>query len=378
MDIGKQFHTILQDGYKYIVKPVFFKFDPEMVHELIANTGEFMGKFEFTRDLNATFLNYQSDVLSQNLWGINFRNPVGLAAGYDYYAKLTQVLPSVGFGYMTVGTITNGAYEGNPKPRLGRLPKSRSLMVNKGFKNRGAEYTSNKLAQLKFEIPVGVSIGRTNRRESMNFEQSVDDIVQAFQIFEKANVPNSYYELNISCPNLYGNVSFYPPQNLNILLNAVMQLRLNKPIFIKMPIDHSDQDTLNMLEVIVKYPIQAVIFGNLFKDRTSPYFEKDEVAKFSVGNFSGKPTYKRSNELISLAYKYYHEKLTIIGCGGIFSAEDAYEKIKSGASLVQLITGMIFEGPTLIGDINKGLTEMLKRDGFNNISQAVGLYHKQP
>ena len=139
-----------------------------------------------------------------------------------------------------------------------------------------------------------------------------------------------------------------------------------------MPIDKTDTEVLEMLEIILKYPVTGVIFGNLQKNRKGSSLNETEVARFPKGNFSGKPTEKRSNELISLTYKTYGKKLLIIGCGGVFSAEDAYKKIKLGASLVQLITGMIFEGPQLISDINLGLVKLLKADGYKNISEAIG------
>ena len=255
---------------------------------------------------------------------------------------------------------------------LGRLPRSRSLMVNKGFKNMGAQATISKLENLDFQIPIGISVGKTNSLEIDTQAKSVNDLIQTFTLFEQSSVKHSYYELNISCPNLKGSITFYPPENLEELLIEVDKLHLTKPVFVKMPIEKSDIETLAMLAVIAKHSPQGVIFGNLQKDRTDPAFDQTELQKFTVGNFSGKPTYKRSNELIALAYKNYKVRFLIIGCGGIFSAEDAYTKIKLGASLVQLITGLIYEGPQLIAQINLGLADMLKKDGFTHISQATG------
>jgi dihydroorotate dehydrogenase subfamily 2 len=319
------------------------------------------------------FVRFNDPVFEQTLYKIKFQNPVGLAAGFDYRAQLTQILPSIGFGFGTIGTITNSPSEGNPKPRLGRLIKSKSLMVNKGFRNPGIKNVLRKLENLSFEIPVGISIGKTNTEKLTTQRQSIEDIIKAFKETEKSNVNFSYYELNISCPNLVGNISFYEPQKLEELLIEIKKLELSKPIFIKMPIDQTDKETLRMLTVIVNYPIQGVIFGNLQKNRKDPSFDKLEILKYYVGNFSGKPTEKRSNELIKLTYKNYGKKLTIIGCGGIFNAEDAYMKIKLGASLVQLITGLIYEGPLLPAEINSDLNDLIKKDGFKNISEAIGI-----
>ena len=245
-------------------------------------------------------------------------------------------------------------------------------MVNKGFKNLGAKKTAEKLTNQTFKIPLGISIGKTNIISLRTQESAIEDILQAFETIETSNIKNAYYELNISCPNLYGNITFYPPKNLDELLSEVDKLKLSKPVFIKMPINETDRRTLAMLEIISKHKVAGIIFGNLQKDRKDPALDQNEVKKWKVGNFSGKPTEKRSNELISLAYKHCKNRLVIIGCGGIFSAEDAYRKIKFGASLVQLITGLIYEGPLLVAKINSELPKLLKQDGFKNISEAVG------
>lgn len=363
---------ILSLKYKVFLKRIFFKIDPEIVHTRITHTGEFLGSNIFCKNIINLIFNVNDQRLQQKIAGIEFNKPIGLAAGFDYEARLTQILTPLSFGFQSVGTITNMPYKGNPKPMLGRLPKSKSLMVNKGFKNYGAKVTAEKLSKLNFIIPLGVSIGRTNSFLKTQ-KESINDIIKAFTIFENARVKNSYYELNISCPNLFGNITFYPPKNLKELLEEIEKLKIKKPIFIKMPIEKSDEEILEMLKIIAKFSIKGVIFGNLQKDRNNKYLVKEEVSKFKVGNFSGKPTFDRSNELIKLAYKHYKNRFVIIGCGGVFTAEDAYKKIKLGASLVQLITGLIFEGPQLVSQINLGLLKFLERDGYSNISEAVGV-----
>jgi dihydroorotate dehydrogenase subfamily 2 len=311
-------------------------------------------------------------MLSQEISGIEFPNPVGLAAGFDYKALLTQFVSCLGFGFESIGTITYFPYAGNPKPRLGRLVKSKSLMVNKGFKNPGIVAVCQRLKGKRIDVPLGLSIGKTNSQKHLTQEEAVLEIVKTFKLAEKSQIAVSYYELNISCPNLYGNISFYPPTNLEQLLNAVSKLKLKKPIFIKMPVENSDAEIISMLNVVINYPIAGVIFGNLQKDKKDLAFNREEVRKFKVGSFSGKPAQKRSNELVSLSYKKFGKQLIIIGCGGVFNAKDAYEKIKLGASLVQLITGLVFEGPFLAAQINSDLVNLLKKDGYNNISEAIG------
>ena len=359
--------------YRIFLKRFFFLLDPEFVHEFIIGYGEKLGDFSFSRFLARKFFFVQNKKLNQKVAGINFLNPIGLAAGFDYEASLTKILPQLSFGFQTIGTITNLPYEGNPKPRLGRLPKSKSLMVNKVFKNPGIKEIIKKLQKNEFEIPVGISMGQSNTTKNITQKQAIEDIVSAFRAVERSRVNISYYELNISCPNLFGKVSFYPPQNLIELLQAVVALKIKKPLFIKMPIVKTDEEVKKMLDVIIKFHVTGVIFGNVQGNRQDKSLDQDEVKKFPVGNFSGKPTERRSNELISLAYKKYGKRLVIIGCGGVFSPRDAYVKIKLGATLVQLITGLIFEGPQLVAQINLELPKLLERDGFNQISEAIGV-----
>lgn len=383
MQMHRSFIKLTRFGYRAL-RPILFKFESERIHNVLLEAGETFGGVPFMRRLFASLYRVNNPSLSQTLQGITFENPVGLAAGFDYKAQLMHFLPSLGFGFGTVGTITNSAYEGNPPPRLGRLVKSKSLLVNKGFKNNGIDSVLAKLSGQTFAYPVGLSLGKTNgpRKDSqeasprdaaaMTQAEAVQDVVAAFQKAEASSVPFAYYELNISCPNLYGNVSFYPPENLRGLLTAVTTLKLHRPLFVKMPISETDEAVKAMLRVILSFPVQGIVFGNLQKDRSTPALIPAEVAKWPRGNFSGMSTQVRSDELVRLAYREIGKKLTIVGCGGIMSAEDAYRKIRLGASLVQLITGMIFEGPQLVAEVNLELIKLLRRDGFGNISEAVG------
>lgn len=361
--------------YRKMLKPFFFRFDAEFIHNMMTDRGELIGSIAPLRAIFTYIFVQKFPVLEQTVAGISFRNPIGLSAGFDYEAKLTQVLPAVGFGFQTVGTVTNLPYEGNATPRLGRLVESKSLLVNKGFRNAGMYNILKKISGKQFAIPVGISIGRTNTTIFSKIEQAIEDVVIAFTKAENSKVKHSYYELNISCPNLHGEVDFYKPKNLQMLLQAVTALNLTRPVFIKMPIEKGNKEVLAMMEVITEFPVAGVIFGNLQKDRTDTSFVKKEISAWEgkKGNFSGKPTWKRSNELIKLVYQRYGKSIVIIGSGGVFSAEDAYTKIRLGASLVQLITGMIFQGPQVITEINIGLERLLKRDGFTSITEAIGV-----
>jgi len=359
--------------YQYVAKPIFFMFDPEFIHNTHIFFGELLGKAFLKKYINWKF-NYQSSKLKQKVAGINFIGPVGLAAGFDYEAKLTQILYSLGFGFQTVGTMTRLPYEGNPKPRLGRLPKSQSLMVNKGYKNIGAKLISNKLKNMNFKIPLGISIGASNNRQVNTINKAIKDITDSFKLFEKLKTKNNYYELNISCPNLVNtDLDFYKPENFRQLLQSVFRLNIKKPIFVKMPISVSDKEFTALLNILIDFKfVKGIIIGNLLKDRKNKLIDKQEVRKFKVGSFSGKPCEERSNELIKLTYKKYGKKLVIIGCGGVFNGQDAYTKIKLGASLIQLITGMIYQGPQVISQINLEIEELLEKDGFRNIYEAIG------
>ncbi len=366
------FSTFFGITYRNIVKPIFFQFDAETVHDFMVGSGKTFGEVGVIKKTLRTLFRFESPVLSQNIKGISFTNPIGLAAGFDYDANLTQILGDVGFGFQAVGTITAEYYEGNEKPRLGRLPKSKSLLVNKGYKSGGVDEIVKKLKNKQFAIPVGFSVGSTNKE----YDSAKDQIMDFIATFKKAekNLPHiSYYELNISCPNLKTGEPFTTAERLKPLLVEVEKLKLSKPVFMKMPSDISIDQSRQLLKTADKFSITGCIFGNLTKDRKNPDLDPEEVAKAGKGNFSGKPVEKRANALLEDAYRHYGKRFILIGCGGVFSAEDAYKKIRLGASLVQMITGMIYMGPQVIGEINKGVAELLKRDGFQHISEAVGV-----
>jgi dihydroorotate dehydrogenase len=348
--------------YTNLVKRFFFLLDPEFVHNRMTIAGATLGSFSLTRDLTSAFFNFSHPKLIKKLDGISFPNPVGLAAGFDYNGELTQILPAVGFGFHTIGTVTLRPYEGNQPPRLGRFIKSKGLLVNKGLKSWGAPEVIRRLTGLQFRIPVGISIASTNTLFNSDKEQ-IMDIIRCFALFEKSQVRHSYYELNISCPNTFGGEPFTTPARLEVLLRALDQLKLSRPVYVKMPIDQSEAETLGMLEVIDRHNIAGVIFGNLTKDRKNPLVHAEDKKEWKnlKGNVSGKPTFERSNRLIDLVKKTYGQRFTIIGTGGVFNPEDAQKKLELGADLVQLITGMVFQGPQLIGQINNQLARKITR-----------------
>lgn len=363
--------------YRHILKPILFSFPADDVHELFLRVGNFLGRYSVTRSLISVF-DFTHGSLTQNVVGITFKKPLGLAAGFDYDADLIGITPSIGFGFSTIGTVTNGAYEGNPRPMLGRLPRSRSLIVNKGFKSRGIRSVIAKVHKSHKRAPLCVSIGGTNRKYE-SLDELISDIVEGFR-YAQTEDSIDIFELNISCPNLteVGSLgaAFESPQGLHALLQGLKALNITRPVFIKMHNESTSEETLALAAVAARYEfVRGLTIANLVKDRSNPAFDPDEIARAGKGNFSGKPTEKHATELIRDVYAVYKERFVIIGCGGIFTGEDAYAKIQAGATLVELITGMIYEGPQQIGVIQRELVACLRRDGFASIAEAVGSLH---
>jgi len=364
-------NKLLHFFYTKALKPIYFHLDPEEVHNAMIRIGVSLGRYALTRKITSLLFSFSHPMLEQNILGIHFSNPIGLAAGFDKNALLTDILPSVGFGFAEVGSITGEPCEGNPKPRLWRLPKSKGIIVWYGLKNDGAEIISKKMKKLKFNIPIGISVAKTNSPETVNREKGIKDYLKAVEHFLDIG---DYFTINISCPNAYGGEPFCGPLNLEALLSELDKIQIKKPIFIKLPPDLSEKEVDDILEISKKHRVHGFVISNLTKDPSNLKVNKEEFKNVSKGRggISGKPVEDLSNKLISRIYQKEGDKFIIIGVGGIFSAEDAYKKIKLGASLTQLITGVIFEGPQLVSEINRGLVRLLKSDGFQNISEARG------
>lgn len=364
---------IIRLGYQSIAKPLFFRRDPEAVHDQIVQLGSWIGDGVVVRELARRVLSYADPRLEQDLLGIHFSNPVGLAAGFDKNGWLTSMLPAVGFGHEEVGSVTGEPCEGNPRPRLWRLPKSRALMVYYGLKNDGCERIAQRLEAKRFEIPIGISVARTNVSDTADTQKGIEDYKKAFCAF--LNI-GQYVTLNISCPNVFGGESFTEPHRLELLLTAIDAVPTTKPIFLKISSDLTTQQLDALVVVADRHRVHGFILSNLLKQFDHPKVDQTELTSGMHGGMSGRPTFEKSNTLISHLYQTVGKRYVIVGCGGIFSAQDAFEKIRQGASLVQLITGMIYEGPQLIGEINRGLVDLLTQNGFKNIQEAVGSAHR--
>jgi dihydroorotate dehydrogenase len=362
-------NKVLHTAYKHVLKPIFFINDPETVHDRVSKMGEVLGRFSIGQKLTRSMFGYTHPKLEQTILGINFKNPIGLSAGFDKNAELTDILPYVGFGFIEVGSITGNPCSGNPKPRLWRLPKSKSLAVYYGLKNDGCEVISKRLQHKKFEIPLGVNVAMTNCQDTVNIHNAINDYAKAFKVMEPLA---SYITVNISCPNTLGGQPFITPHKLDYLFDILDEIPTQKPIFIKLSPDLTDAELNELLDVVHKHRIHGIICTNLTKQKENNPKVKDGFVP-KVGGLSGKPVEEMSNRMLSHIYRREGKRYVLIGLGGVFTAEDAYKKIRLGASLVQLITGMIFEGPQVISEINQGLVKLLERDGFKSLEEARGV-----
>lgn len=360
-------------GYRYVAKPIMFRHKPDAVHHQLIKTAKGVQRLPGVRVLPQLW-SYQHTMLRTEVAGIVFRNPVGLSAGFDKAIEMPPLMKRVGFGWMTGGSVTLGAYEGNPKPWFHRLPESKSLVVYAGLPSEGTEVVATRVTRYPRHLfagfPLNVSVAKTNAQTSVGDDAGVKDYCASLAVFDTLSHV-TMLEVNISCPNTFGGEPFTTPARLEKLLKGVDALALTKPVFIKMPINLSLKEFDALLRVIVTHRVAGVTIGNLMKDRSKVKL-KDPLPDSIKGNLSGRPTKELTTQLVARTYRTYGDKLIVVGVGGIMSAEDAYEKIRAGASLVALITGLIYEGPQLVGDINRGLVRLLKRDGFSSVAEAVG------
>lgn len=365
--------------YKRFVKPVLFLLTPDFTHKLIIFCGRMAQAMPPLRWMIRKMWSFQDGALQQKIDGVTYRNPVGLSAGFDKNIQLSPLMGDVGFGFASGGSVTLEPRKGNRRPWFHRLPKTKSVVVYAGMPNYGLKKISRHIIKNRSRVqgvPTVVSvavIANKSTKDAFGPRVSEDliikDVKKAVEYIVK-NKLAGVVEINISCPNA-GKEPFIYPETLDMLLREMDGIERNVPFWIKMPHLHDMQQFDSLLQTIVRHNIQGVTVANLVKDRAKVVI-KDPLTDEIRGGLSGEPTREHSLKLIRHAYRKYGDRLTIIGVGGIFMAEDAYAKIKAGASLVGLITGLFFEGPQLVGRINRGLVELLKKDGFSHISEAVG------
>ncbi len=332
-----------------MLKPMLFQIHPDKTHSLFVSIGEFAGRFSLLRKLFSLTYDYHGADISKTVDGITYHTPVLLSAGFDANGRLTRILPSLAFGGEEIGSTTAHPCEGNPLPRMTRLIRNKSLIVYKGLRNHGVDALIVKLNRTS-RVPgfvIGISIARTNDLSaSTDAEAGIEDYVESFKKLVVANI-GDYYTINISCPNSYTGETFIEPLLLERLLPRLRDIPCTKPVYLKMPINIPWEQFAALLDIADKNKIQGVIIGNLNKDYGHLKHPEDAPKEFR-GGLSGMPTFKLSNELIRKTRNLYGKRFTIIGTGGIFTPADAMEKFVAGADLIQLVSGMIFEGPGLM------------------------------
>lgn len=362
--------------YQRIAKPLLFRQHPDRAHDGMIRTARMTRGVGMARVLN--ILRFSDTRLEQDLLGLQFANPIGLSAGLDKNFDLPEVMKCVGAGFMTGGSTTAEICVGNPRPWFHRLPEEKSIVVHVGLANNGVVSNIKKIASYPTKIwqhfPLIVSVAKTNNPENSDDVAAIRDYCESLRQLEDANAA-PLYEVNISCPNTYGGEPFTTPERLEKLLASIDELQLTRPVLVKMPTDKTDEEFLALLAAIDRHGVAGLTIGNLMKDRRA--LKRPEKLDENIqGGLSGAPDRTRTTELVRLAYGAYRSRFVIIGVGGVFTAEDAYEKIRAGASLVGLVTALMFEGPQVIGDINAGLVSLLEADGFHSIAEAVGADEK--
>jgi dihydroorotate dehydrogenase len=359
--------------YKRLIRPLLFIGDPENTHEktlaLLSKIGALSGVLERAYAV-------QDKRLQVRLGRLEFSNPVGLAGGFDKNAVAVRALAGLGFGFLEIGAVTALAQPGNPRPRLYRLPKDQALINRLGFNNEGAKAIATRLRRLQedgtaLRIPLGINIGRSKIVETK------DAVVDFLSAFEKVYSYGDFFTLNVSSPNTPQLRDLQEKSLLKGLLQTIQQKNRElagrvgqrmKPILVKIAPDIEFSQVDDIIQVAMSEEIDGIIATN------ATAFLRETLVSGSKepGGLSGKPLRALATAFVRYLYRAVGGRLPIVGVGGIFSAEDAYEKIKAGASAVQIYTGLVYEGPGAVKRINQGLLRLMERDGYRSISEAVG------
>lgn len=336
-----------------LVKPLFFQMDPEKAHHTVTDSLKTISKVWGTKGLLKTLYTVNNPQLERIVFGLKFKNPVGLAAGFDKNGAYIEEMARFGFGFIEIGTVTPKPQPGNEKPRMFRLLEDEALINRMGFNNKGAEVAATNLKYLKErdELIIGGNIGKN---KSTPNDQAVDDYIYCFQaLYDYVD----YFVVNVSSPNTPGLRDLQEKEPLTKLLNALQDLNRRKPtpkpILLKIAPDLTTSQLDDIIDIVHDTQIAGVIATNTTISRTGLKSNPDLVKE--AGGVSGKPLAKRSTEVIRYLAEKSNQAFPIIGVGGIHSAEDALEKLDAGASLVQVYTGFIYEGPALISKICKGI-----------------------
>lgn len=352
--------------YRSVLRPLLFSLPPERAHDLALHALSLIAPLRRAKPVVSSFG-------TLHRFGLQFHNPIGLAAGFDKNGVAVEGLASLGFGFIEVGTVTSEAQRGNPKPRLFRLTQDQALINRLGFNNRGASEVANNLRQRLAQSIVGVNLGKSR---SVAIDDAIPDYLASLAaVYEVAD----YLAINVSSPNTPHLRELQRPDLLRDLLLALQQKnwelagdRSPKPLLLKIAPDLTETEVEAIIQVAVEANAAGIIATNTTITRAGLRTPPAEVSACGEGGLSGAPLRNRSTKMISTIYRLTSGTLPVIGCGGVFTAEDAWEKICAGAALIQLYTGFIYEGPGIARRINEGLTQILKREGFKSIDDAVG------
>ena len=334
--------------YKKIIRPILFNFDPEKVHHFTFSLLKGVFRIPFVKKIVTNCYAVKKSELNKNILGLNFKNPVGLAAGFDKNAVLIDELAAFGFGFIEIGTVTPKPQIGNPKKRLFRLKKDQAIINRMGFNNDGADAVVERLKKVKSTIIIGGNIGKNKTTPNKN---AVDDYVICFnKLFNFVD----YFVVNVSSPNTPNLRALQDKKPLSKLLNTLQVINLKKekpkPILLKIAPDLTNEQLLDIIDIVKETKIDGVIASNTTIDRKGLKSLKNIK---EIGGLSGKPVADRATEVVRFLSEKSNKAFVIIGVGGIFNGKDAQDKLVNGADLVQVFTGFIYEGPKIIKNILK-------------------------
>ncbi len=339
--------------YKSILKPLFFLKKPEDAHHFTFDLTKLTFNLPIIKSLVKSSFKLEDPRLEREVFGLKFKNPVGLAAGFDKDAKLIDEMAMLGFGFIEIGTLTPKPQEGNPQPRLFRLTQDESLINRMGFNNGGVLEAVERLKKRKSDVIIGGNIGKNKATPN---ENAVDDYLYCL---EELHDYVDYFVVNVSSPNTPNLRDLQEKEPLKALLQAVKSANdlksIPKPILLKIAPDLTDGQLDDIIDIVIETKIDGVIATNTTIDRSGLRTDKNEVEAMGAGGVSGKVLSSRSTEVIRYLSEKSGKAFPIIGVGGIYTADDAIEKLEAGASLIQVYSGMIYEGPGLIKKIKKGL-----------------------
>ena len=339
--------------YKLIIRPFLFLFDPEKIHYITFSLIRFLCKVPFMALIFRGLYKIEDKRLERKLFGITFKNPVGLAAGFDKNAVLFNELANFGFGFIEIGTVTPKGQEGNPKKRLFRLKEDNGIINRMGFNNDGLEIAIEQLKKNKGKLIIGGNIGKNTQTSSELYTRDYE------LCFKGLHPYVDYFVLNVSCPNVGSHAKLNDKSYLIELITAIQKLNnqeiIQKPILLKIAPDLNNNQLDEIIELVAETKIDGVIASNTSTTRDRLKASNHLLKEIGNGGLSGQPIKELSTRVIKYLAQNSDKAFPIIGVGGIHSAEDALDKIEAGADLVQIYTGFIYEGPGLIKQINKAL-----------------------